>query len=219
MKQLVIFDLDGTLLNTITDLADATNHALESFGFPTHPREIYPMLVGNGITRLIERALPEEHRDNSTIAKIRTAFMEYYSAHLTDFTVPYPGIPELLDELTSRGVKVAVASNKYQEAVATLITHFFPRIPWVAVEGQKEGVPTKPDPSIVFQILYQHPTPKSEVLYVGDSGVDMETARRACVDSVGVAWGFRPKTELEETHADHIITSPSELIPLLDIPR
>lgn len=215
MKRLVIFDLDGTLLNTITDLADATNYALEHHGFPTHPREIYTMLVGNGITRLIERALPEEHRDNTTITKMRTAFMDYYSKHLTDFTVPYPGIPELLAHLTARDVAVAVASNKYQEAVTTLIHHFFPAIPWVAIEGQKEGVPTKPDPSIVFQILFQHPTPKADTLYVGDSGVDMETARRACVESVGVTWGFRDRKELEDTHADHIITRADELLTLL----
>lgn len=218
MKRLVIFDLDGTLLNTITDLADATNHALSHYGFPTHPREIYPMLVGNGITRLIERALPEEHRDDTTITKMRTTFTDYYSRHLTDFTVPYPGVPELLTELTDRGISLAVASNKYHEAVDTLIRHFFPSVPWVAIEGQKEGIPTKPDPSIVFQILFQHPTPKAETLYVGDSGVDMETARRACVESVGVTWGFRPRKELEDTHADHIITEPDALLSLLGNP-
>lgn len=215
MKQLVIFDLDGTLLNTITDLADATNAALIKCGFPTHSREIYPQLVGNGITKLIERALPEEHRTDTVITGMRSAFIEYYSEHLTDFTTPYPGIPQLLQELTDRGVALAVASNKYKEAVTTLISHYFPNIPWVAVEGQQEGIPTKPDPSIVFEILSLHPTPKADTLYVGDSNIDILTARRACVDSVGVTWGFRPRAELEAAYADHIITEPNELLTII----
>lgn len=215
MKNLVIFDLDGTLLNTIDDLGMATNHALEAEGFPTHPLEVYPMMVGNGVSRLIERALPDESRTLSTVERLLASFREYYDEHLADNTRPYPGIPELLTELQERGVALAVASNKYQEAVTKLMDIFFPGIIWAAAEGNRPEVPRKPDPSIVFDILSIHPTPKAEALYVGDSGVDMETARRACIESVGVTWGFRPVSELRDHHADHIIYNPADIIPIV----
>lgn len=133
---------------------------------------------------------------------------------MTDCTRPYPGIVELLDSLRAQGIAVAVASNKYQAAVSRLIHHFFPMVDWAAIEGQKEDVPTKPDPSIVFEILGNVPTPKGDVLYVGDSAVDMETARRACVESVGVTWGFRPVKELTDAHAEHIVNTASEILAL-----
>lgn len=142
--------------------------------------------------------------------------MQYYDSHNVDKTVPYPGIVELLEQLASIGVKMAVASNKYQSAVEKLIAHYFPKVEWVAVEGQKEDVPVKPDPSIVFEILLKNPTPKAEVLYVGDSGVDMETARRACVESVGVTWGFRPVKELQDFYADNIVNVASEILSIVD---
>lgn len=215
MKSLVIFDLDGTLLNTIADLGEATNHAMAEMGYPEHPLSAYNMMVGNGIRRLIERALPEDARTDETVEAAREHFLLYYNRHIHDHTVPYPGIPELLRDLTERKVAVAVASNKFQEGVTTLITHFFPDIPWVAVMGNREGMPTKPDPSIVFNILADYPTPKSDVLYVGDSGVDMETARRACVDSCGVTWGFRTRQELESAGANEIVENPDDILPIV----
>ena len=215
MKSLVIFDLDGTLLNTIADLGEATNHAMAEMGYPEHPLSAYNMMVGNGIRRLIERALPEDARTDETVEAAREHFLLYYNRHIHDHTVPYPGIPELLRDLTERKVAVAVASNKFQEGVTTLITHFFPDIPWVAVMGNREGMPTKPDPSIVFNILADYPTPKSDVLYVGDSGVDMETARRACVDSCGVTWGFRTLQELETAGANEIVENPDDILPIV----
>ena len=218
MKQLVIFDLDGTLLNTIADLGAATNYALRVSGYPEHNIASYPMLVGNGVTRLIERALPEDERSPEKVAELRAKFREYYDQHLADATQPYPGIHGMLRELTDMDVKLAVASNKYHEAVETLIARFFPDIPWSAVEGNKEGVPVKPDPSIVFDILGKVPTRKAKVLYVGDSGVDMETARRACVDSCGVTWGFRPLKELRDNHADNIVDDPAEIIKIVKRP-
>lgn len=215
MKQLVIFDLDGTLLNTIDDLGNATNYALRSCGYPEHSLKAYPMMVGNGVSRLIERALPEDARSEENVTRLRQLFKEYYDVHCTDATVPYPGIPELLDELRTRGIAMAVASNKYQEATAKLVAHFFPDMPWVAVEGQKPDFPVKPDPSVVFGILSKHPTPKAQTLYIGDSGVDMETARRACIESVGVTWGFRPESELRAHYADHIVSDPDDIIDIL----
>lgn len=214
MKQLVIFDLDGTLLNTIADLGAAANHALVQCGFPTHPISAYPRFVGSGIARLLERVLPESARTPERAVTMRRYFTEYYNTHMADQTVPYAGIPELLADLTARGIKVAVASNKYQSAVEELINHYFPQITFAAVEGQKEGVPVKPDPSIVFEILGKVPTPKTDVLYVGDSGIDMETARRACVESAGVTWGFRPVAELRAAYADHIVETPESLLRL-----
>ncbi len=218
MKQLVIFDLDGTLLNTIDDLGAATNYALRCGGYPEHAMSSYPMFVGRGVTRLMERALPEDARTPEVVSSLLVKFKEYYGAHLTDATRPYPGIVSMLESLQARGVRLAVASNKYSEAVIGLIHHFFPQIEWGAIEGQKEGVPTKPDPSIVFEILGRVPTRKSKVLYVGDSGVDMETARRACVDSCGVTWGFRPVKELRDNHADNIVTDPADILPLVERP-
>lgn len=215
MKKLAIFDLDGTLLNTIEDLGYAANHALQAHGYPTHSIASYPFFVGNGVRRLIERVLPEDARTEASIDRLLITFKEYYNDHNTDYTKPYEGIPELLSLLSSRGVAIAVASNKYQAATEKLISHFFPTLSFIAVEGQKEGVPVKPDPSIVFEILAKAKTPKADTIYIGDSGVDMETARRACVDSVGVTWGFRPEKELVENHADTIVNSPGDIAKLI----
>lgn len=217
MKQLVIFDLDGTLLNTIDDLGNATNYALGKCGYPTHQLSSYPQMVGNGVARLIERALPEDARSRANVDRLKAFFTEYYDFHCADATIPYPGIPELLDELAGRGVNLAVASNKYQSAVERLITTYFSNISWSAIEGQKPDFPVKPDPSIVFEILSKVPTRKSDVLYIGDSGVDMETARRACVDSVGVTWGFRSEKELRDNYAVHIVNDPDEIIDLVNL--
>ena len=215
MKKLAIFDLDGTLLNSIDDLGHAANYALEKNGYPTHSIASYPFFVGNGVRRLIERVLPEDARTVNIVDRLLVHFKEYYNEHNTDFTVPYQGIPELLNKLSAHGVAIAVASNKYQQATEKQINHYFPNISFVAVEGQKDNVPVKPDPSIVFEILSKAKMPKADTIYIGDSGVDMETARRACVDSVGVTWGFRPEKELIESHADNIVNSPSEIAALV----
>lgn len=215
MKKTVIFDLDGTLINSIEDLGEATNHALQTMGYPTHPLSIYNSLVGSGVARLLERALPEEARRQRVIEAMKREFTAYYNEHLWVHTKVYPGIHDLLDELTGRGLNVAVASNKYQSAVTEIVEHLFPRTQWAAVLGNQSGIPVKPDPSIVFAVLNECPTPKADVLYVGDSGIDMETARRACVESVGVTWGFRSRSELVAANADHIVNDPEEILTLL----
>ncbi len=216
MKKLVIFDLDGTLLNTIEDLGQAANHALQQNGYPTHSIASYPFFVGNGVKKLMERVLPENSRNATTVDLLLKDFKTYYDEHLTDYSKPYPGISELLDDLRGKGVKLAVASNKYDAAVKRLIEYAFPEIDFVAVEGQKEGVNVKPDPSIVFSVLAKAHVEKADTLYVGDSGVDMETARRACVDSAGVSWGFRPVKELNEYHADTVVNSPAEILSIVE---
>lgn len=214
MKSLIIFDLDGTLLNTIDDLGNACNHALENMNYPVHAISTYPTMVGNGVRRLIERALPAEARNPQIIDRMLVHFREYYDEHCTDLTVPYPGIEQMVSYLSAQGISLAVTSNKYQSAVTKIINHFFPSANWKAVLGNQPGVPPKPDPSIVFAALFDCPTPKRDVLYVGDSGVDMETARRACIESVGVTWGFRSVGELREAYADHIVNDPDEIITL-----
>lgn len=216
MKKLVIFDLDGTLLNTIADLAAATNQALQHYGYPTHEVEAYRFFVGNGINKLFERALPETERTEENILKIRSQFVPYYDTHNADLSRPYPGIPELLRTLQQKGIKIAVASNKYQAATRKLIAHYFPEINFVEVLGQREGIPAKPDPSIVNEIKIKAGVDEKEILYAGDSNVDMQTAHNAGVTAVGVAWGFRPRTELEALHPAYIIEKAEELLSLLN---
>ncbi|MBQ1737913.1 MAG: HAD family hydrolase [Muribaculaceae bacterium] len=216
MKKLVIFDLDGTLLNTIEDLGQAANYALERNGYATHSMASYPYFVGNGVRRLMTRVLPEDARDDENVDRVLGDFIEYYDEHCIDFTKPYNGMPELLQDLRDMGVAMAVASNKYQKAVSKIIPHYFPDIDFVAIEGQKEGVNVKPDPSIVFSILAKTKMAKADCLYVGDSGVDMETARRACIDSVGVTWGFRSKKELVEYHANAIVGNPIDILDIVE---
>ena len=211
MKKLVIFDLDGTLLDTIADLAMATNHALNQLGYPTHAEETIRTFVGNGVNKLLERALPEEERTEENVVRMRTHFVPYYDAHNADLSRPYPGIVALLEELQARGLMIAVASNKYQEATLKLVKHYFPTIGFVEILGQREGIAVKPDPTIVSDILKKADVSKEETLYVGDSGVDMQTALNAGVDAVGVTWGFRPRTELEGFHPMAIIDKAEEL--------
>lgn len=215
MKKLVIFDLDGTLLNTIADLAHSTNYALNKLGYPTHEIEKYNFMVGNGIDKLFERALPEGEKSQENVLRVRKEFVPYYDIHNADDSRPYPGIPELLSYLQDADVQIAVASNKYQAATQKLVDHYFPEIHFTAVFGQREGVKVKPDPIIVSDILEVAKVAKEEVLYVGDSGVDMQTAANAGVTACGVTWGFRPRTELEEFNPSHIADTAGEIKSLI----
>ena len=219
---LIIFDLDGTLINTINDLGQACNHALSACGFPTHKIEDYPRLVGNGINRLIERALPEEHRDEATVLRLREYFVPYYDAHNCDLTRPYDDIPELLQSLKAAGHTLAVASNKYQAATEKIVAHFFPGT-FDVVLGERIGVPRKPDPQIVYDILsLLHPVSSSilkeeleEVLYIGDSLVDAETAHAAKATLVLCTWGFCSEQQLKIAQPNYMIQHPSELLNIL----
>jgi phosphoglycolate phosphatase len=219
---LIIFDLDGTLINTIDDLGQACNHALSACGFPTHKIEDYPRLVGNGINRLIERALPEEHRNEATVLRLREYFVPYYDAHNCDLTRPYDGIPELLQSLKAAGHTLAVASNKYQAATEKIVAHFFPGT-FDVVLGERIGVPRKPDPQIVYDILsLLHLASSSiskeeleEVLYIGDSLVDAETAHAAKATLVLCTWGFCTEQQLRTAQPKYMIQHPSELLNIL----
>ena len=211
MKKLIIFDLDGTLINTIADLGACTNYALEKLGYPTHDIESYKFRVGNGINNLFRRSLPEGEKTDENVLRVRREFIPYYNAHNTDLSRPYPGMVELLEALQTEGILLAVASNKYQEATTKIIGELYPSIRFSAVLGQREGVNIKPDPQIVFDILQTTGVDKADVLYVGDSGVDMQTGLNAGVETCGVTWGFRPRTELEPFHPQHIVDSVEEL--------
>lgn len=202
--KLVIFDLDGTLLNTIADLATATNVALEHYGLPTHKEDEYKFFVGNGINKLFERALPEDKRNEEYVMKIRSIFVPYYDAHNSDLSRPYQGINELLLDLQNAGIKIAVASNKYQAAAVKLVKEFFPDINFAEILGQRDGVPSKPNPTIVNEITEHTGISKKDTVYVGDSCVDMQTGKNADVTTVGVSWGFRPKAELKSYNPDFI---------------
>ena len=215
-KQLVIFDLDGTLLDTVADLANATNQALEQCGFPTHPVGDYYQFVGNGINKLFARALPAEHSSEENVQRIRSLFVPYYNRHNADCSRPYPSLVELLRTLQSGGMLLAVASNKYHEATLKLVRHFFPDIRFAAIYGQREDVPIKPAPDIVFDILRETGVAREGALYVGDSGVDMQTARNAGVESAGVTWGFRSEEELREYGAVHIVHRAADILAILD---
>ena len=213
--ELAVFDLDGTLLHPIGDLAVACNTALALRGLPQHSYDEYCGFVGSGIMRLVERALPEPLRSPENVALMRADFVRYYTAHIDVYTKPYDGIPELLAELAQRGVRLAVASNKFQAGTERLIARFFPDIPFGPVLGQREGVSLKPDPAVVEEILAATGAARERTVFVGDSGIDILTAKAAGVRSIGVSWGFRTRTELEQAGADHIVDRAGELIGLL----
>lgn len=212
MTKLAIFDLDGTLLNTVEDLGNATNYALEQCGFPIHPIDEYYQMVGRGIYNLFRAAIPSEYATEDNVQKMASYFIPYYDEHKCDYTRPYDGIPEMLRNITGRGVRLAVASNKYQDGAEKLVHHFFGDYEFVKILGQREGQPIKPDPAIVDQILAEVPyISKAETVYVGDSNVDMQTGANAKVRTIGVSWGFRGREELAAYHPSAIIDTPEDL--------
>lgn len=213
--KLAIFDLDGTLLDTIGDLAASCDVVMQMNGLPQHTTDEYRQMVGRGILRLVEAAIPEQMRSPEYVEKVRRDFVAYYLDHIDLHTHPYNGIPELINAMTERGVKIAVASNKFQAGTERLIRSLFPGVEFVAVLGQRVGVPLKPDPQIDLEIIEAAGIEPSETLHIGDSGVDMQTAHAAGVRAVGVTWGFRSREELAESGADVIVDHPEEILNLL----
>lgn len=210
MNKLVIFDLDGTLLNTIDDLGTAANHTLEELGLPQHTLDEYRLMVGNGMRKLIMRALPDDKAsDDAFIDSTLKQFLEYYAQHIDVYTKPYPGVPELINTLSTAGYKLAVASNKIQAGAERLIERFFPGIPFVAVMGNSPLYPLKPDAAVVEYIMDKAGTDRAHTVMVGDSGTDIQTARNAGIPIIAVSWGFRPRPEL--TSANHIADSTDAL--------
>ena len=210
--KLVIFDLDGTLLDTIDDLAAACNHALQMCGFPRRSRDEYFMLVGRGINNLFRGALPQEHRTEEMIDRMRGYFLPYYSEHGCDLTKPYEGIMEMLDILKDNNIAIAVASNKFQAGTEALLERFFGNIGFICILGQREGKPIKPDPAIIHEAMSSVPgVSLDEVVYCGDSDVDMMTGNNAGVRTIGVKWGFRTEDELKRHNPWLLAESPREI--------
>lgn len=213
--RLVIFDLDGTLIDSIGDLADAMNAVLEDLGHPTHPRDDYRDFVGNGIEVLARRALPPEIVDTTNVPDVVAAVRKEYSTRWTATTRPYPRIPELLRELRSRGLATAVLSNKPDHATRAIVGELFADHEFTIVRGAIDGVPLKPDPTAVHEIVSRLGLSPRDTAFVGDTPVDMTTGANAGTLTVGVTWGFRSADELLLADADRVIHHPLDLLEFL----
>ena len=215
MTRLMIFDLDGTLLDSLADLAASANHALRVHGFAGHPPWAYRYFAGNGVVKLLERALPEACRDRETLMRVFQEFTRYYGQHRADLTAPYPGIPRLLQELKEEGIMLAVASNKYHTAARAMTRLYFGETLFDFVHGHEEGTPPKPHQAIVQEILQEAGVTPDDAFHVGDSDVDMLTARNAGTRSIGVTWGFRTRDELLENGATFIADVPRDIFSIV----
>lgn len=211
----VIFDLDGTLLDTLEDIAGSANSALMKYGFPVHEVDAYRYFVGEGMTTLISRALPAEKRNDDIIADCVKAFRENYSRNWNVNTRPYDGVTELLDALAAKHVKMAILSNKPDNFTKHCTREFLPNRNFEMILGQRDGIPRKPDPVGALEIAEGLGITPSRFLYLGDSAVDMKTAVRAGMFPVGALWGFRPLDELRGHGAQAVIERPMELLGLL----
>ena len=212
MKLLVIFDLDGTLINSIYDLADAVNGALTRFGYPVHNVSEYYYFVGNGTLKLCERALPQDRRSSDEIIRLHSAFAERYEKCCINKTKPYDGILPLLENLRAMGVKCAVASNKTDTVVHFIVDSLFDRNVFDYIQGKTESVPAKPDPEILEAIIRKSGIPKDRCIMAGDSDVDIMTAKNCGIRSIGCAWGFRGTGELVNAGADYIAHQPADIL-------
>lgn len=210
----VLFDLDGTLVNSLIDIADSINKVLQERNFPTHSYEVINDFIGSGLRNLVTKALPETHKDEATIESVFQAMMVNYRENCTNKTSAYDGIMELLDQLKSQNIKLAILSNKADELTKKIGQSLFPDY-FEIVMGLKSEATKKPNPSAAIQISTDLGCLPEEVLYVGDSGIDMQTAKNANMYALGVLWGYRPKEELLAEGAQAIISHPSELIELL----
>lgn len=211
MKKAVIFDLDGTLLNTLDDLADSTNYALSRFGYPTRTIDEVRQFVGNGVAKLIERAIPEG-KNNPNFEKCLAIFKENYAQNMYNKTAPYNGIIEMLSNLKSKGIKIAVVSNKFDLAVKELCKKYFEGfIDFAAGENEAQGIMKKPAPDTVISVLNKFNFAPEDAVYVGDSDVDIMTAKNSKMPCISVTWGFRDEKFLLENGATILINAPSEI--------
>ena len=212
MIKTILFDLDGTLLNTIDDLADAGNWVCAQHGWPTFTVEQFKHMVGNGIPKLIERFSPESARTPDQLAATLAEFTARYDAHKEDKTAPYPGIPELLDALKAEGIQTAVFSNKADPLCGKIIEHYFGAGSFSIVRGNRPGVPTKPDPTGVYSLMKDLGADTSSTLFVGDSDVDILTGHNAGLPAMGALWGFRGRAELTAAGADALAAVPADIL-------
>lgn len=208
----ILFDLDGTLLDTLKDLADSMNVALERLGFPTHPVESYKIFVGDGIRCEAERALPPEHRDEGTIEKCVEIARQEYDRRWADNTTPYPDIPEVLDEIQKRHIPMTILSNKPDDFVQVMVEKLLGSWEFAAVAGVKDDSRRKPDPAAALHIASKLAIPAKDFLYLGDTNTDMQTATAAGMYAVGALWGFRGEEELVSNGAKKVIKSPKYIL-------
>lgn len=211
----VLFDLDGTLVNSLYDLADSVNYALERFGYPVHETEKYKYFVGDGMPKLIERALPENARNDENIKTVLNCFMAYYREHYLDKTVAYDGIADTVTALLNKGIKAVVISNKADEMAKIVTTKLFGDM-FSAVYGKREGYPAKPDPTLTLEVIGDLGLKPKECAFIGDSGMDMAVAKNAGTLAIGVLWGFRKEDELISNGADFIASTPADIIKIIE---
>ena len=204
-----IFDLDGTIADTICDLGDAVNYGLQQLGCPAHSYEAYKQMVGNGAKKLCERALPEDKKDK--VQELHKLFKEYYSGHYLDKTKLYDGMKETVEKLQNSGVILAVATNKPEDVARKIIWELLPHINFVKILGGVDYRPTKPDSAILIEIFAALPDEENTVYMIGDSNVDVQTAKNAGISCIGCAWGFRGRAELAAAGADFIAEKPSDI--------
>lgn len=212
----VLFDLDGTLVDSLVDLADSMNRVLTRQGLPTHPVQAYRYFVGEGIITLVQRALPAEARQEDLVQECARKMRQEYALHWADTTRPYPGIAELLDALAGRGIEMAILSNKPDELTQQVVRTLLPGWHFAAVAGARETIPRKPDPAGALRIANLLRRESADFLYLGDTNTDMQTARAARMFALGALWGFRTADELKEHGAQALLSVPMELCPLLD---
>jgi phosphoglycolate phosphatase len=213
-----LFDLDGTLLDTLEDIASAANTVLARLGYATHAPAEYRRFIGDGVATLFRRALPPGRaaNDEGEVSRCVGGFREEYGKSWNLRTRVYDGIPALLDALSARDLPLGVLSNKPDDFTRLCVAEYLSTWPFLVTLGQREGVPRKPDPGGALEAAQRFELPPSEIVYVGDTSVDMETARGAGMHPVGVAWGFRPAEELWSSGAAEVIATPAELLPLLE---
>ncbi len=214
MIKAILFDLDGTLADSLIDLADGVNRALEIKGYPTHPVEAFKYFVGDGIPKMIERALPENQRSQEIINEVKAIFMPYYAVHYADNTYAYSGMPELVSSLKAQGFIVAVVTNKEQTMANEVVTSLYGDV-FDLIFGKRDGIPAKPDPTAALMAMEELGVKPEECVFIGDSGMDVKTAVNSGAVPVGELWGFRKQDELLENGAKYIISKPEELLDII----
>jgi phosphoglycolate phosphatase len=210
----IVFDLDGTLIDSLRDIAEAANASLHDLGFPIHPVESYRQFVGDGVRVLFERALPPTDRLPEVVTGCAAGFARHYAQGWNRHTRLYPGIGEMLDEVSRRGTRLAVLSNKPHPFTCQCVKHFLPAWNFEVVAGQRDGIPKKPDPAGAWVVAQELGLDPARLAYVGESSVDMQTACNAGLDPIGVSWGFRSREELWQHGARVVIDDPRQLLDL-----